>query len=80
MFCVYFQLVKEKKLYINPLTAENLLKIINKRFLDEKHFRELREAVDSLQDLSITEEPTILPHPVNKSVFSIVQFLQKKIF
>lgn len=49
--------------------VDNLLNITNKKFLDHEHFSELRDAIDALQDVSITEEPTIIPHPVIKDVF-----------
>lgn len=52
-------------MYINPSVGDNLLKITKKRFPNnEQYFNELRDLIDSLQDISITEEPTTLPHPV----------------
>lgn len=55
------------KLYINSVTADNLLKITNNKFSNEKVFSELLDAIDSLQDVSITDEPTVILHPVKQN-------------
>lgn len=46
-------------------------------------FAELRDLIDSLQDVSITEEPKILPHPVftnkEKTFFVLIIFFNSVI-
>lgn len=59
--------MKSRKLYINPFVADNLINVTNRKFLDDEFYSQLRDAVDAMQDVSITEEPTILPHPVSKT-------------
>lgn len=36
-----------------------------KKFLEEDRFSDVRVAIDILQDVCLTEEPTVLPHPVS---------------
>lgn len=59
-----FQLLHKEGLYISPAVLNTVSTLITRRYSKGEYFSDIQEVLDTLSDLSLTDEPTDCLHPV----------------